>query len=193
MKCIAIYCGANNGNDPIYLEQASLLGKMLAARGTRIVYGGAKVGLMGAIASAALEEGGEVIGILPDFLQQKELAHQGLTELIMVKTMHERKSLMNDYCDGVIALPGGFGTMDELMEMLTWGQLGLHHKPIGLLNIDGFYEPLMAFADKMVEKGFLKPENRNMLLVSDNIEHLLVLMQEYTAPRVTKWISKEKI
>lgn len=189
MNRIVVYCGSSAGYDPIYMEQATLLGAALAQRGLTLVYGGAKVGLMGAVADGALNAGGKAIGVLPHFLQQKELAHNGLTELILVDTMHERKTKMNELCDGAIALPGGFGTMEELFEMLTWGQLGLHKKPIGLLNVNGFYDALMALSQNMFEKGFLSAENRDMLLCSNEISDLLLRMEQYQPPARSKWIS----
>src|SRR5687768_1380717 len=137
MKSVAIFCGSSSGSDSIYYSQAAMLGKILAHRKIQIVYGGAKVGLMGAVADGALKEGGKVIGVLPNFLKSKEIAHTGLTDLILVESMHERKLKMHELSDGIIALPGGFGTLEELFEMLTWSQLGLHKKPIGLLNING--------------------------------------------------------
>jgi uncharacterized protein (TIGR00730 family) len=190
MKRITVFCGSSFGTDSIYKDQATALGNALAKRNIELVYGGANVGLMGAVADGVLNEGGKVIGVLPHFLQSKEIAHAGLTELILVETMHDRKTKMNELCDGVIALPGGFGTMEEFFEMLTWAQLGLHKKPIAILNIDGFYDSLKALTQVMVEKGFLKPINQEMLLVSDNIEELLTKMSEYVAPEVEKWISK---
>lgn len=190
MKRITVFCGSSFGTDSIYQEQAMALGNALAKRNIELVYGGANVGLMGAVADGVLNEGGKVIGILPHFLKSKEIAHAGLTELILVETMHERKTKMNELCDGVIALPGGFGTMEEFFEMLTWAQLGLHKKPIAILNIDGFYDSLKVLIQVMVDKGFLKPVNQEMLLVSDTVEELLTKMSEYTAPEVGKWISK---
>ncbi|MDR6569650.1 LOG family protein [Chitinophaga ginsengisegetis] len=189
MNRIVVYCGSSAGHDPVYMEQATRLGAALAQRNLTLVYGGAKVGLMGAVANGALNAGGKAIGVLPHFLQQKELAHTGLTELILVDTMHERKTKMNELCDGVIALPGGFGTMEELFEMLTWGQLGLHKKPIGLLNVNGFYDALMALSKTMSEKGFLTAENRDMLLCSNDISDLLLQMERYQPPARSKWIS----
>ena len=144
MKRIAVYCGSSPGTNVFYKSQALAVGKTLAKNKFGLVYGGAKIGLMGAVADGVLKSGGEVIGVLPIFLQSKEVAHENLTELILVKTMHERKTKMNELCDGVIALPGGFGTLEELFEMLTWSQLGLHKKPIGLLNTKGFYNPLIT-------------------------------------------------
>lgn len=192
MKSITVFCGSSFGNDNIFEEQARALGQTLARQGIKLVYGGAKVGLMGAVADGALEAGGKVYGVLPNFLRTKEIGHEGLTQLILVESMHERKTQMHDLCDGVIALPGGFGTMEELFEMLTWAQLGLHKKPIGLLNVDGFYDPLIALVQTMAERGFLKEIYRKMLLVSDNIDDLLSQMSAYVAPAVSKWIEKEE-
>ncbi|MCC9016322.1 TIGR00730 family Rossman fold protein [Flavobacterium lipolyticum] len=188
MKRITVFCGSSFGTDKIYKEQAALLGKTLAQQNIELVYGGANVGLMGAVADGVLNEGGKAIGVLPNFLRSKEIAHLGLTELIVVESMHERKTKMNDLCDGVIALPGGFGTLEELFEMLTWGQLGLHKKPIGILNINGFYDSLIELTKVMVEKGLLKPVNQEMLLVSDTIEDLLHQMRNYVPPATGKWI-----
>ena len=193
MKNITVFCGSSFGTDAIFKEQAELLGKTLAKQNITLVYGGANVGLMGAVADGALSENGAVIGVLPNFLRSKEIAHQGLTELILVESMHERKTKMNDLCDGVIALPGGFGTLEELFEMLTWAQLGLHKKPIAILNINGFYDALIELLKVMVEKGLLKDANQEMLLVSDNIDDLLDQMRNYVAPTVGKWVDKDKV
>lgn len=193
MKRITVFCASSFGTDKIYEEQAVLVGKTLAEQNIELVYGGANVGLMGAVADGALQAGGKVIGVLPDFLRSKEIAHLGLTELILVESMHERKTKMNDLCDGVIALPGGFGTLEELFEMLTWAQLGLHKKPIAILNINGFYNALITLLETMTEKGLLKEVNQKMLLVSDNIDDLLHQMKNYTAPTVGKWIEKKEV
>ena len=193
MKNITVFCGSSFGTDEIFREQAQLLGKTLAKQNIGLVYGGANVGLMGVVADGALSENGTVIGVLPNFLRSKEIAHLGLTELIVVESMHERKTKMNDLCDGVIALPGGFGTLEELFEMLTWAQLGLHKKPIAILNINGFYDSLIELTETMVEKGLLKEVNQKMLLVSDNIPDLLEKMKNYIPPTVGKWIDKEKL
>ncbi|RFS24921.1 TIGR00730 family Rossman fold protein [Chitinophaga silvatica] len=192
MKSIVVFCGSSAGHNPVYLEQATALGNALAKRGLTLVYGGARVGLMGAVADGSLQANGKVIGVLPYFLQRKELAHDNLTELILVDTMHERKTKMNELSDAVIALPGGFGTMEELFEMLTWGQLGLHGKPIGLLNTNGFYDSLIQLSHTMTENGFLSAENRDMLLCSDNIEDLLLKLEQYQPPVKTKWITPER-
>ena len=191
MNSVTVFCGSSFGFNEVYKDQANLLGQVLAKKGIRLVYGGAKVGLMGAVADGALSEGGEVIGVLTKFLLEKELAHEGLTELILVDSMHERKLKMNDLCEGVMALPGGFGTMEELFEMLTWAQLGLHEKPVALLNINGYYDSMNVLTKTMVDNGFLKDVNRDMLLVSDNIEDLLHQMVVYKAPEVGKWITKK--
>lgn len=193
MKNITVFCGSSFGSDEIYKEQATLLGKTLAKQNIRLIYGGADVGLMGAVADGTLNEGGKAIGVLPHFLQSKEIAHKNLTELILVETMHERKTKMNDLCDGVIVLPGGYGTLEEFFEMITWAQLGLHKKPIGILNIDGFYDDLIKLVQTMVDKGFLKQVNRDMLLISSSIDELLDKMRNYRAPSVGTWISKEEV
>jgi len=190
MKRITVFCGSSSGTDTIYEQQAILLGKTLAAQNIDLVYGGAKVGLMGAVADGVLSGGGKVFGVLPNFLQQKEIAHTQLTELILVETMHERKTKMDELSDGVIALPGGFGTLEELFEMLTWAQLGLHKKPIAILNVNGFYDELISLLQTMVSKGFLKEVNQKMLLISDDITDLLEQMKNYKAPAVAKWINK---
>jgi uncharacterized protein (TIGR00730 family) len=155
------------------------------------VYGGANVGLMGAVANGCLSKGGEVTGVLPRFIKDKGIAHKNLTQLILVETLHERKTRMDELSDGAIALPGGFGTLEEFFEVLTWGQLGLHKKPVGILNINGFYDPLKDLTGKMVEKGFLKEANRKMLLINDDIEKLLEQMENYVPSTVDKWILKE--
>lgn len=190
MKKITVFCGSSFGTDAIFEQKATLLGRTLATQNIELVYGGANVGLMGAVADGVLNEGGKVIGVLPIFLQEKEIAHKNLTELILVETMHERKTKMAELCDGVIALPGGYGTLEELFEILTWAQLGLHKKPIGILNINGFYDELVNLIDTMVTKGFLKEVNQKMLLISDNIEDLLEQMKNYKAPTTGKWIDK---
>lgn len=193
MNRITVFCGSSFGTEEIYKEQATLLGETLAKQNIELVYGGANVGLMGAVADGVLNAGGKAIGVLPNFLRSKEIAHLGLTELILVESMHERKTKMNDLCDGVIALPGGFGTLEELFEMLTWAQLGLHKKPIAILNINGFYDSLIELTQVMVEKGLLKDVNQKMLLVSDTIDDLLDQMKNYVPPTVGKWIDKDKV
>lgn len=191
MKRITVFCGSNFGTDEIYEKQAFRLGEILAQRHIGLVYGGANVGLMNAVAEGTLSKGGEVTGVLPVFIKDKGIAHKNLSELIIVNTMHERKTKMNELSDGVIALPGGFGTLEEFFETLTWGQLGLHRKPVGLLNINGFYDSLKILAQTMVEKGFLKEANRKMLLISDDIDKLIDQMENYIAPDIDKWIIRE--
>lgn len=193
MKRVTVFCGSSFGTDKVFENQAYLLGQTLANQNIGLVYGGADVGLMGAVADGTLSKGGEVIGVLPYFLKGKEIAHNKLTKLIIVETMHERKTKMNELSDGVIALPGGFGTIEEFFEILTWGQLGLHKKPVAILNIEGFYNTLNALIQTMVDKGFLKELNQKMLLINDNIEDLLEQMNNYVAPTVGKWITKETI
>ena len=193
MKRVTVFCGSSFGTGEIYKSQATLLGKTLAKHQIELVYGGANVGLMGAVADGVLNNGGKAIGVLPNFLKSKEIAHDHLTELILVETMHERKTKMNELCNGVIALPGGFGTLEEFFEMLTWAQLGLHKKPIAILNTDGFYDSLITFIQTMVDKGFLKEINRDMVLVSSDIDELIDMMKNYVAPDVTKWINKGSV
>jgi uncharacterized protein (TIGR00730 family) len=192
MKSVSVFCGSSNGKDPIFSKIAFELGQKLAANDTRIVYGGAKIGLMGQVADGALKSNGEVYGVIPDFLKTKEVAHEALTKIFVVKTMHERKTKMNELSEGIIALPGGFGTMEEFFEILTWGQLGLHTKPMGILNINGFYDPLITQMDVMVENELLKAENRKMVLVGQNINDLLNQMENYQAPEIKKWITPQK-
>ena len=185
MKRITVFCGASSGTDNIFIEQATVLGQTLAKQNIELVYGGADLGMMGAVANGALNEKGVVIGVLPDFLQTREIAHQNLTELIIVKSMHERKTKMNELSDGVIALPGGFGTIEELFEMLTWVQLGLQNKPIGVLNIEGYFDSLITLIQTMVKNGFLKEIDEKLLIVSDNIDDLLSKIKNYS-PSTTK-------
>lgn len=192
MKAITVFCGSSPGFDSQLMKVAYLLGEVLANSSITLVYGGAKVGLMGAVADGCLSSNGKVIGVLPKFLQTKEVAHEALTELIWVDSMHERKLKMHELSDGVIALPGGYGTLEEYFEMLTWGQLGLHKKPVALLNMNKFYDGLLTLADTMVEAGLLKQINRDMMLVDSDINSLLIQMKDYTAPTVGKWLSEEK-
>ncbi len=192
MNNITVFCGSSSGTDPIYESSAFALGKQLAAEKITVIYGGAQIGLMGQVAEGALQNNGSVIGVIPHFLSGKEILHEGLTELIQVDTMHERKTIMSEKSDGFIALPGGFGTFEELFEILTWAQLGLHQKPIGVLNIDGFYDDLHEMIQKMVDKGFLKSINQDMVIKSASIEDLLTQMRNYKAPDVPKWIKSDE-
>lgn len=193
MKSVTVFCGSSAGSDDIYRSEAERLGKALAEQSIKLIYGGAKVGLMGVVANAVLEAGGEVIGVLPRFLRSKEIAHDGLTDLILVESMHDRKTKMHQLSDGVIALPGGYGTLEELFEMLTWAQLGLHKNPIGLLNVNGYFDALIVLVQNMVDKGFLKTANQKMLLSSSDIAVLLQVMNDYVAPEVGKWITDDRV
>ncbi|MEJ5092425.1 TIGR00730 family Rossman fold protein [Sphingobacterium faecium] len=193
MKRITVFCGSSFGTETIYQEQAYALGKILADHQIELVYGGAHVGLMGAVANGVMENNGKAIGVLPKFLQKVEIAHESLTELILVETMHQRKIKMDELSDGVITLPGGYGTLEEFFEMLTWAQLGLHKKPIAILNINGFYDELLSCIQTMVDKGFLKKINQEMLIVSNDIEDILHQMKNYVAPVTGKWINKSEV
>mgnify|MGYP003503646640 CR=1 FL=1 len=192
MERVCVYCGASRGRDPAYAEAARAIGAAIAKRGLGLVYGGAHVGLMGAVADAALAHGGEVIGVLPRALEARELAHRGLSELHVVDSMHERKARMAELADAFVAMPGGLGTYEELFEIWTWGQLGWHHKPCGLLNAAGFYDKLVAFLDGATDDQFLKPEHRAMLVVDADPDRLLDRFAAYTPPVVTKWIGGDQ-
>ena len=193
IKSVCVFCGSSSGSLPIFKEQATLLGTTLAQRGIELIYGGAHIGLMGAVADGALNAGGRVIGVLPRFLEEKELAHNRLSELILVDTMHQRKSIMNERCDAVITLPGGFGTMDEMFEMLTWAQLGLHKKPIGVLNVNGYYNALNSLTENMVVQGFIQARHHESIIICNDIDTLLMQMNEYKTPDNLLTISAEKI
>lgn len=188
INSICVYCGSSPGNDPEIIDQAQQLGNLLAGREITLVYGAAKIGVMGAVAQGSLKKGGKVIGVIPEFLKIKEVVHTGLTELIVNETMHERKMKLQELSDGFITLPGGFGTMEELFEVLTWSQLALHQKPVGMLNVNGFYDDLLSALEKMVEKGFLKQENLDILLVDTSIEGLLDQMQNFKPMAMPKWL-----
>lgn len=179
MKRLAVYCGSANPADPIYVEAACHVGRVLARRGIGVVYGGGRLGLMGAVADAALEAGGEVIGVIPEALVGAEVAHRSCTELHVVQTMHQRKQLFTDLSDGFVTLPGGVGTMDELWEAISWAQLGYHQKPVGLLNVAGFYDQLIAFNQHMVGAGFIRAQHAHILIHADAIEALLDKMAAY--------------
>lgn len=191
LKSIAVFCGSSEGNDTIILTQAAKLGETLAKENITLVYGAAKIGIMGKIAEAALQNHGKVIGIIPEFLKLKEVVHLGLYELITTTNMHQRKIKMHELSDGFIALPGGFGTFEELFEIITWAQLGLHKKPIGLLNSNGFYNDLIQMFEKMTAKGFLKMENLNLLIVDNDINSLLNKMKAFKPKVVPKWLKAE--
>lgn len=186
---LCVFAGSSAGTRPEYREAAVTLGRALAERSIGVVYGGSCVGLMGAVADAALAAGGEVIGVIPQALVDKEVAHHGLSDLRIVSSMHERKALMADFSDGFVAIPGGWGTIEEFFEVLTWAQLRFHTKPCGLLNVAGYFNHLLAFADHAVEQGFVKRANRSMILSADDVEGLLEMMAGYCPPAVDKWIS----
>jgi len=190
MKRVCVFAGSSAGAQPEYREAAQALGYALSTRGIGVVYGGACVGLMGAMADAALAAGGDVIGVIPSALVAKEIAHRGVTDLRVVESMHERKALMAECSDAFIALPGGWGTLDEFFEVLTWGQLGLHHKPCGLLNAHGYFDRLLSFLDHTVEQGFVRREYRSMIAVADSPAALLDMLASYRPPRVEKWIDR---
>jgi uncharacterized protein (TIGR00730 family) len=197
MKRLCVFCGSNAGNNPLYRTEAEKLGRLLAARGIELVYGAGNIGLMGAVADACLEAGGTVIGVIPEALMGKEVAgravdHRTLTRIEVVDSMHTRKARMAELSDGFVALPGGFGTFEEFCEILTWGQLGFHVKPMGLLNVNGFYDPLLAMFDKAVDEGFLRAQNRAMALADTDLESLLATMTNYRPEPVSKWLKEEK-
>ncbi len=177
MKSICVFCGANFNGDPVLKGSVELLAEIMVNRNISLVYGGGKVGVMALIADAVLRRGGKVIGVIPQFLLNKEVGHSGLTELHVVENMHQRKQLMNDLCDGIITLPGGFGTLEEFFEVVTWLQLGLHNHPVGILNINGFYDFLLKQMDVMVEQRFLKPANRELIITSAAPIELITLME----------------
>lgn len=197
MKRICVFCGSNAGHKPLYRAEAEKLGRLLAARGIELVYGAGNIGLMGAVADACLEAGGTVIGVIPEALMGKEVAgravdHRALTRIEVVDSMHTRKARMAELADGFIALPGGFGTFEEFCEILTWGQLGFHVKPMGLLNVGGFYDPLLGLFDHAVKEGFLRQQNRDMALAETDIEKLLDVMTHYRPEAVSKWLKETK-
>lgn len=188
MNAVCVFCGSSPGNDPAYAEAALTLGRTLAERDTTLVYGGGHVGLMGVVADAALGAGGEVIGVMPKSLVDREIGHAGLTKLHVVRSMHERKAMMSELSEGFVALPGGNGTLEEFFEVLTWAQLGEHHKPCGLLNVAGYYDPLLAVFDRMVDRAFLKDEHRKLVLVERDPSALLERFDAYRPPTSIKWI-----
>jgi uncharacterized protein (TIGR00730 family) len=188
LERICVFCGSSAGVRPVYREAAVELGRTLARAGIGVVYGGSHAGLMGAVADAALEAGGHVTGVIPESMVAREIAHRGLPDLRVVGSMHERKALMADLSSAFIALPGGFGTLDEFCEALTWSQLGIHRKPCGLLNLEGYYDPLLALFDHAVREELLKPENRALVLADAKVEGLLNQLAAWDAPLVDKWI-----
>ena len=192
MTRLCVFCGSSVGSNPAYAEAAVTLGSLLARRGIGLVYGGGNVGLMGVIADAALAAGGEVIGVIPTALADREVAHHGVTELRVVDSMHTRKAMMADLSDAFIAMPGGVGTFEEFFEAITWTQLGLHRKACGLLNVAGFYTPLAAFIDQAVSDGFIKPVHRAAIVVDDNPERLLDTLTTIDLPDAPKWSNRRE-
>lgn len=193
MRSIVVFCGSSEGATAEYANKAYALGKTLAKKGIQLVYGGAKIGIMGKVAEGALDNGGKVIGVLPEFLKLKEVFHEGLTELIMTQNMHDRKLKMHELSDGILMLPGGFGTLEEFFEMLTWSQLGLHQFPIGILNTNGFYDPLLKMMEQMTTEGFVKRKHLDTILVDTDIEVLLNRMEQQQPLSIPKWIKKEQL
>jgi len=192
MRSVCVYCGSNAGNKPAYTDRAIALGTRLAKDGLQLVYGGGNVGLMGIVADSVLEAGGEVVGVIPAQLVEWEVAHKGLTRLEVVANMHERKARMFDLADGFVALPGGFGTLDEMFEMLTWRQLGIGDKPCAFLDVDGFYTPLLAMMDRMVEERFLHPDQRRDLWHGDDIDSMIAWMRAYQPAQSSKWLDEKR-
>ena len=193
MKSIVVFCGSSEGNDENFGKQAHELGKTLAQKNLVLVYGGAKIGIMGKVANGALENKGKVVGVIPDFLKEREVFHNGLFKLIITKNMHDRKLKMHELSDGIIMLPGGFGTLEEFFEMLTWSQLGLHKHPIGILNTNGFYDDLLQMMQSMVHKGFVKEDNFKNILVDSEIDSLLNKMEHHKPFEQQKRITKDQL
>lgn len=189
LKAICVFCGSRFGEPDSFRAAAANLGTEIADRGLRLVYGGGRVGLMGVVADAVLSHGGEVTGVIPELLAQREIPHLGLSELILTSSMHERKAKMAELADGFIALPGGFGTLEEFCEVLTWSQLGIHRKPIGLLDVDNFFDPLVAFFDTMVDHGFVPPKHRSLFIRSDDAAGLLDACARYQPPELATWLT----
>jgi uncharacterized protein (TIGR00730 family) len=193
LKRICVFCGSSVGARPAYRDAAQRLGELLAERGIGVVFGGGGIGLMGAVADAALAKGGEVIGVIPESLVRREIGHRGVTKLYVVETMHQRKALMADLSDAFIALPGGYGTLEEFCEAITWSQLGIQRKPCGLLNIEGYWDGLLAFLDHAVDEQFVRPENSELVLVARRPELMLERLAEWTPPaHIEKWLGKEE-
>ena len=191
MDRVCVFCGSSKGSRAIYAQSARALGTLLAGKGIGLVYGGGNVGLMGIVADAVMEGGGEAIGVIPEALVQRELAHRAITELIVVRSMHERKAKMAELSDAFIAMPGGYGTFEEFCEIITWAQLGLHRKPCAILNVEGYYDPLLALFDRAVAEGFVHPSNRQLVLQGTEPNGLLNLLAAYKPPRTEKWINPD--
>lgn len=192
IRRICVFCGSNKGADPAFVEATRELGRLFAREGIALVYGGGSVGLMGELADTVLSSGGEVIGVIPHALWAREVGHRGLTDMRIVDTMHERKAMMADLADAFIALPGGLGTLEEIFEIWTWAQLGLHQKPVGFLDVSGYYTPLMQFLDRGVSARFVKPEHRAIAMIASDPEALLRRFENWQPPRVEKWITRDE-
>jgi len=193
VKSICVYCGSNFGTDPIYRTVAEELGRALVARGQTLIYGGGNVGLMGVVADTVMQGGGEVIGIIPRSLMEREVGHRGVTRLEVVESMHERKTRMAELCDAFVAMPGGWGTLEELAEAATWTQLGIHRKPVGLLNVEHFYDPFLAYLDNAVTAGFIRPPHRGLVVSSDTVEGVLKAVETAELPVLQKWLEKKQV
>ena len=192
MNRICVFCGSKTGNSPLFLEAATELGRFLAERGLDLVYGGASIGLMGAVADSVMAGGGRVIGVIPEAMASKEVAHEGLTEMHVVSSMHERKSMMARLADAFVALPGGFGSFEELLEMITWAQLGIHRKPVGILNVSGYYDPMIQLFENAIEAGFIKPKNRQLFVIDQEADRLLQTLLAQELPEVKRWITERE-
>ncbi|PQB04018.1 TIGR00730 family Rossman fold protein [Aureitalea marina] len=192
MRSVCVFCGSKEGNDQQIIAQTLLLGQSLVQRDLTLVYGGARIGLMGQLAAEVLSAKGKAIGVIPGFLKTKELVHQGLTELVETENMHQRKLVMQQRSDAFMALPGGMGTMEELCEIITWLQLGLHNKPVGILNLNGFYDPLLQLMEQMVRRGFMSMTNYELILVDSDVDRLLDKMSEFRAPQRPKWLNEQR-
>ena len=190
LRRICVFCGSSSGTREVYQQAARAVGRLLCRRGIELVYGGGRVGLMGIVANACLSEGGRVIGVIPQALADREVAHTGLTELRIVGSMHERKAIMADLSDAFVSLPGGFGTWEEFFEVLTWSQLGIQRKPCGVLNVDGYYDPLLEMADRALSEGFVREVHRDLLFSDADPERLLDRLSSYTVPAADKWVSR---
>lgn len=191
LRAVCVFCGSNAGRDPVYETAAREMGELFAHRGIRLVYGGGGIGLMGAIAKATMAAGGEVIGVIPHALRAKELAYHQLTEMHVVDTMHERKQMMADLSDGFLAMPGGFGTFEEFCETVTWAQLGLHNKPCGMFNVNGYYDRMLAMFDHAVREQFVNPRHRAMIIADSDPGQLLDAMAAYQGPPLEQWLTRD--
>jgi len=191
-KSICVFCGSNTGRQDLYRTAAQSVGTRLAQSGIQVVFGGGSCGLMGAVADAALEAGGRVVGVIPKGIERREVAHRGLSELHIVHSMHDRKAMMTKLSDGFLALPGGLGTLEELFEVLSWAQLGIHEKPVAMLNVDGYFDPLLAFLDRAMAEGFVRPEHHALLIHGDDTDEVLAKMDAYEPSIAQKWLDLDE-